>query len=125
MMLRHASNHYVAPSALAGFSMTRPVALPPIIRIRSSKGNRANYRRLSSTFFSLPQIVTLLEVGDTANPSGLNVGLEIERITAIAKLPNISSIGGHQVNRAVKIPDPVAVQDIITFGASLETELSY
>ena len=68
MMSRQPPNHYVAPSALARFSMPRRVEFPSI-KICGSIGNRANYWRLEACFFNLPQVVVVLEVGDTANPN--------------------------------------------------------
>ena len=47
--------------------MTRAFALPPIIKIHSSLGNRAIYRRLGASSFNLPQIVIWLLAGDTAS----------------------------------------------------------
>ena len=52
----------------------RPHRLASVIKARSSQSNRAYYRRLGASFFSLPQVVLLLDVGDTANPSGLMSG---------------------------------------------------
>ena len=45
-----------------------------IIRTSGSKANRANYRRSGESFFTLPQVVVVFEVGDTANPTGLMSG---------------------------------------------------
>ncbi len=45
-----------------------------VIRIRSLKGNRSTYRTFDARFFNLPQIAAVLEVGDTASPTGLKSG---------------------------------------------------
>ena len=64
------------PDTLGGVKVFNdtPCRITPIIRIRNTKGYPAYYRTFYGRSLSRPQIVGVLEVGNTANATGLKSG---------------------------------------------------